>query len=494
LYNRSYVKELEIMTMFDKLLGHRSRSLLAALALVSVAFISLIQQSAFALIMGGTGNSPVRDPGWPKGAAEIFNEPGRIAYWEGPPFGGGQWHSECRGDAKAFNDVLDKFARLDVKTKRLIIHDGIGRSFWLNPNRDENAQTKAEIDWTFMVWQPTSWDRLRKLPADLNPTAEKDADQGPPAEIDVYVAGKIHWAEVVVPKSLEVIDQRLESHGFTLDDGTVIEGKVFEMATQKPIVAHIRLEEVAPQPKGGYHYNLVAQTTTDAQGHWVLKKTPAIWHRVVVQAAGFVPRVAGYDRSDGKPRWSFYDCGLAAAGQVAGRIMDDAKRPLAGVEVRLDNVVAGKQGRYESSVDYTCKTDADGRFKMEIVPIGSATVWIHKPGYCRPGLGPSITVPTQDVALAMIRSAAIRVKVDFGSAVPPQAYIVEIEPNGNRGVGSWGGSGNIDAHGQMSFNDVPPGQYVIKGYPNPHSPIEETNPLMVELKGGETKEFTLLPK
>ena len=40
---------------------------------------------AFALITGGEGNTPITDPGWPRGAAAIFNHPGRIAWWEGPP-------------------------------------------------------------------------------------------------------------------------------------------------------------------------------------------------------------------------------------------------------------------------------------------------------------------------------------------------------------------------------------------------------------------------
>ena len=36
--------------------------------------------TANALITGGEGNSPVRDPGWPAGAAAIFNHPGA---WRG---------------------------------------------------------------------------------------------------------------------------------------------------------------------------------------------------------------------------------------------------------------------------------------------------------------------------------------------------------------------------------------------------------------------------
>src|SRR4051795_2784463 len=90
-----------------------------------------VTRNAEALIEGGEGNKPLRDPGWPKGAAAIFNHMGRVAYWEGPPFGGGQWHSECRGDAKALNTVLADVAKVDAKAKRIVVHDGVGYSFWL---------------------------------------------------------------------------------------------------------------------------------------------------------------------------------------------------------------------------------------------------------------------------------------------------------------------------------------------------------------------------
>jgi hypothetical protein len=131
---------------------------------------SVAPPEAFALITGGEGNKPITDPGWPTGAAAIFNHTGRIAWWEGPPFGGGQWHAECRGDAKAINAVLADFARMDAKVKRVVVQDGTGHSFWLAPNREKEKLEAAKIDWVFMVWQPASWERLRKLPADLNPT------------------------------------------------------------------------------------------------------------------------------------------------------------------------------------------------------------------------------------------------------------------------------------------------------------------------------------
>src|SRR3954462_13401727 len=99
----------------------------ASLLLIILAAVA--PPEAFALITGGEGNTPITDPGWPRGGAAIFNHAGRIAWWEGPPFGGGQWHAECRGDAKALSAVLADFAGMDAKVKRVVVHDGTGHSF-----------------------------------------------------------------------------------------------------------------------------------------------------------------------------------------------------------------------------------------------------------------------------------------------------------------------------------------------------------------------------
>ena len=466
----------------------------AAAVLFATAIATIVPLEALALITGGEGNAPINDPGWPKGAAAIFNVQSRIAWWEGPPFGGGQWHSECRGDAKALNDVLASFAKLDQKIKRVIVRDGIGRSFWLNPNREPAKRDAAKIDWVFMVWQSENWKRLQAMPADLKPPDSGNFAEGPPAEIEVFAGGNIRWADVTVPKGLEVVDQRLEAHGFTTADGVVLEGKVIDLATHRPVAGRITLQLMEPVPKGGYRYTVKNQSTADALGRWVLKNLPAGWHRVVVEAEGYVPRIVGYVQLDEQPLWQFYDCGVARATTVSGIVTDDAGTPLEGVEVRLGDVAPESGGRYESPDPFTLTTDAQGRFLTDHVPAGTATVWVHKKDYCRPGLGQPIKIPANDVTLKMLRSARILVTVDFAGAKRPEAYIVEIAPEGGNVVGSWGGSANIDAGNQFMFRDVPPGRYVIKGRPNPSSANQESEPVTIEIKGGQASRITLSPR
>jgi hypothetical protein len=446
---------------------------------------------ALAMIIGGEGNTPLKDPGWPAGAAVIVNHKGRVAWWEGPPFGGGQWHAECRGDAQALNAVLADFAKVDTKIKRVVVHDGVGYSFWLAPNREPDKLKAAKIDWVAMVWQPDRWEHLHQLPADLNPT--DSADASPPAQIDVYTAN-IPWAAVTVPEGIEVIDNRLVAHGFTADDGVVLEGKVIDLSTKQPVAATVKLQRVEPQQQGGYRYPNVAETKADARGHWVLKHAPAAWVRIVVEADGFVPRVVGYAQFDDQPRWQSYDSGLARPAAVTGRVTDDAGKPLEGVDVRFDNVQPESGGRYESPTGYTFKTDAAGRFRADMVPKGMASIWLHKPGYVRPGLGPSITTPKADIELTMGKAASLRVTVDFTGKDRPDGYTVSIAPEGGSVVGSYGGSGNIDAQNRITFEIVPPGRYVLRGRPNPGSDNEETEPVTVELKGGDAAEVTLKAK
>ena len=83
---------------------------------------------------------------------------------------------------------------------------------------------------------------------------------------------------------------------------------------------------------------------------------------MVIEADGFIPRVAGYAQFDEQPRWHSYECGLSRPASVSGRITDDAGQPLADVDVQLHDVMTDVGGRYESPHEYSFKTDAAAAF------------------------------------------------------------------------------------------------------------------------------------
>ena len=279
------------------------------------------------------------------GAAAVFNPGDRIAFWEH----NGYWNADCRGDAKALSAVLANFAKLDVKDKRVVVHDGIGRSYLLNMSQSPEKFKEAKIDWVFSVWQADAWQRRRELPVDLNPIDPTETE--PPSQIEVYTAG-IRWSDVAVPAGMKVVDERLEAHGFSAADGVVIEGRATDLATGQPIAAKMRLERLAYENEER-RYPVVAEAVADADGRWVLKHVPSgrlspneglAWYRVVVAAEGFVPRVAGHGRFDEQPQWRSFDTGLARPGPVSGQVTDETGNPLAGVEVQFENVQAKSGG------------------------------------------------------------------------------------------------------------------------------------------------------
>ena len=67
----------------------------------------------------------------------------------------------------------------------------------------------------------------------------------------------------------------------------------------------------------------------------------------------------------------------------------------------------------------------------------------------------------------------------FSATKRPKGYIVHVEPEGGEQVGKWSGDGNIDDENQITYENIPPGKYVITGRPNPGSETETTNPVTV---------------
>lgn len=458
------------------------RNLLKVKQLVVVAVLSLVglSNSALALIQGGEGNNPIADPGWPSGTAEIFNHKGRIAWWEGPPLGGGEWHSECKGDASALNEVLKLFAKIEGPKKRLVVLDGIGYSFWLDPNGAKRGDRNTKIDWSFAVWQADRWKIQQEMPPGMS--AIPNNQLTPIATITVYTAS-LRWSEVQVPKGIEVIDNRLEAHGFNLNDGRVIEGKV-TAEDGKPLRAKIRVEELLPK-KTGYEYAVLSTIDTDKDGHWYIKNFGEKWCRIVVECDGYASRIAGHVRYDRQPGWEFMSTELAQRGSIQGRVVDEDGKPLADASVAMRDLVANDGSRYDSIEEVFQKSAPDGSFHFKDVPIGKARLTGHRDDYFFPGLGQEVTSPGASVELRMSKAASIVIQLEFAGDRDKTEFIANLTPEGGEKVGSWGGSAKIDDKDTARFKGVPPGRYLLNVRPNPSNGADQLKEQIVELKGGE---------
>ena len=126
--------------------------------------------------------------------------------------------------------------------------------------------------------------------------------------------------------------------------------------------------------------------------------------------------------------------------------------------------------------------------------MGTGKIWIHKAGYVRPGLGPKVEIPSVDAKFVMVLAARLHVTVDFSATQRAGNYIVHCEIEGGEQVGKWSGDGNIGPNDDITYENIPPGRYLVKGRPNPGSGNQETKAVPVDLKGGETAEVTIKAK
>lgn len=461
--------------------------------LLIFSYLTCAVGPAWALIVGGQGNAPVTDPGWPNGASDVFNQPARVASWIGPPFGGGHWHGEYRGDTTTFNEALKLFAKIDAKSKRLNVYEGVGHSFWLNPNREPAKDKEAEIDWNFAVWEKKSWEFQRKLPVGLRPGSLGDAEDGPPIELSVYTGGNIRWAEVFVPNDVTVIDQRLEAHGYKNEDGAVFEGVITDFQSKKPLLAQIELQLIERQPKKNDHYKTARVVVCDVSGHWTLKHVPTGLHRLVASNDGYVPRVLGTMQIEKQACWQNYDGELSPAVRVSGRAVDESETPLPDVRVRLDEIECNDT-LYELTRECVSTTDAEGRFHFDQLPIGSARLRVHKSGYCQANPHSTIALPAENIDVKMPRPAQLRVKVDCANTTRAQTYFIKLAPDGGSKASLGQRRKMVDNNEMVNFADVPPGRYVVAGYPNPACDQPDTNLVTVDLIGGMTEDITLVSK
>lgn len=146
-------------------------------------------------------------------------------------------------------------------------------------------------------------------------------------------------------------------------------------------------------------------------------------------------------------------------------------------------------------VDYGSKdllTDENGRFETDQVPQATMTVQAFKGGSAA-YTHDLIKTPAEGVELTIVRGSRLEVVVDFGDKAKPKHYRVCIHSAKDSKLG-WCGSGNVDANGRYTFENLPPDKWVVWGSTSPGPDGDETEKVTVELIAGKTAKVTLQTK
>lgn len=450
-------------------------------------FAALFLFGAFpapALIMVGVGNDPVSDAGWPAGAIDVANLKSRVGWWEGPPFGGGQWCFMYRGDTAKLEETIKAFAAVRAPSLQIVLHRGPTNSPFLGNQKNGAADT--HYDWSFTVWRPESWHRLYNDPRSTfaadQPNFRKPVD---PPRLDVYLTDKLDWKKITVPEGVQLVDDR-GADGPKPASGCALRGDVFDMATGKPVIgAQVTVER---QDKQGA-WEKLGTGTVNATGRYEALFAPGQC-RIVATATGYAPRMVGYQEfKEGDARKQVIE--LCAATKLAGTVTDAEGKPLAGVQVSATNTM-GIDGRgYPPPDRAQVKTDASGRFTLDELPAGFTQLWAVAPGWYHTEPFKLYASPDpKGVALKMMATGKIKGRVVDAKGQAVTGGTISVAPPGDP-VGKWGGSMNLGADGSFEFKDVPPGPYTVSTQPQYPGAKPDPNAQQIKVESRKTVEVTV---
>jgi len=462
------------------------------IVLIIFCIIFLFPKLGMSLILVG-GDEPIEDRGWPTGSVQMANLPTRLGYWEGPPFGGGEYHFlyHCENTSE-FNQALKTFASIRANKLELVIHNGPEYSSWTSKGDGERTKEENRIDWTFTVWNPESWDRLYNSPRSFflsdHPNFKKPVAT---PRVDVYIGGgPIVWKDVKIPKNLVVIDKRPGSVSPKFAGKGLVHGKVFDMATGKPIAgAEITLAKREDHRK----WKEVMHGKTDEQGFCQIPKIPLGYYEVRVRAEGYVTRKqANYNNK--RPEYHQFNLGLASPSYVKGIVTDQAGNPIEGVNISATNIIVGPDGfGYLCAGEKAAITDKQGRFEIRSLPKGTMSIRCRaKSLHLKNSIFERYSIPSDQIRLTMTGTGTIRGKVvDKDGKAPLGKVHINIRPPGEQ-LGKWGGSRICEVDGSFEFTGVPPGEYLLGTDFRLASEGDRTNAKLISVEAGKTYEVEII--
>lgn len=168
----------------------------------------LIVLQVQALIQVGAG-APRFDPGWPAGTTNYVALKSLVQWYEGPPFGGGEWVFQSRGNTEALQEAIDAFSRIQGSRPEIVLKAGP-----LTNHFHASTNAPAVLDWETTVWVRANWNRL--FGADAPPALKvhmkqhPDSDRNePPLRLVVHLhPGGPDWSAIRIPAGIPVKDLR----------------------------------------------------------------------------------------------------------------------------------------------------------------------------------------------------------------------------------------------------------------------------------------------